>query len=140
MKNSKLIVTLLLFILLPLSGLLAQDFVYQPVNPAFGGNPYNYQWLMSSANAQNKITEKQDDSHNYWDDPLEDFENTLNRQILDQLSRKIIGDQFGEGTLEQGDYQIGNYQIEIGESADGINIHILDSSTGGQTSITIPFI
>lgn len=139
MKNSKLPITLLLFILLPLSGLLAQDFVYQPVNPAFGGNPYNYQWLLNSANAQNKITEKQDDSYSYWDDPLKDFENTLNRQILNHLSQQIIGDQFGQGTLEQGKYEIGNYQIEITDGYDGINISIFDSSTGGQTSITIPF-
>ncbi|MCK5278996.1 MAG: curli production assembly protein CsgF, partial [Cyclobacteriaceae bacterium] len=32
---------------------IAQDFVYQPVNPAFGGNPYNYSWLLGQAQAQN---------------------------------------------------------------------------------------
>jgi curli production assembly/transport component CsgF len=139
MKKPKLIVTFLLFFLLPLAGLMAQDFVYKPINPAFGGDTFNYQWLLSSAESQNKITEKRDDSYSYFDDPLQDFEATLNRQILDQLSRKIIGEQFGEGTLEEGDYMIGDYQIEIADGYDGINITIFDSSTGGQTSITIPY-
>jgi len=31
----------------------AQQMVYKPMNPAFGGDGYNYQWLLSSANAQN---------------------------------------------------------------------------------------
>jgi curli production assembly/transport component CsgF len=31
----------------------AQDFVYQPINPAFGGNPYNYNWLLGQAEVQN---------------------------------------------------------------------------------------
>ena len=139
MKNSKLIVTFLLFFLLPLAGLMAQDFVYKPINPAFGGDTFNYQWLLSSAESQNKITVKKDDRYSYFDDPLQDFEATLNRQILDQLTRKIIGEQFGEGTLEEGEYMIGDYQIEIADGYDGINITIFDSSTGGQTSITIPY-
>lgn len=130
---------LILIFILPFFSTQAQDFVYQPINPAFGGNFYNYQWLLSSANAQNKITEKQEDQFSYWDDPLKDFENTLNRQILDQLSRQIIGEHFGETTLEEGEYQIGNYQIDIGEGTDGVNIHIFDASTGGETSITIPY-
>ncbi len=38
---------------------LAQDFVYQPINPAFGGNPYNYNWLLGQAQAQNIYTEEE---------------------------------------------------------------------------------
>lgn len=141
MKNSKLIYSLLILLLFPLAGLKAQDFVYKPINPAFGGDTFNYQWLLSSAESQNKIKEsREDDFGRYFDDPLADFEASLNRQILDQLSRKIIGDQFGEGTLEEGDYVIGNYQIDISEGYNGINVTIFDSSTGGQTSITIPYI
>ena len=37
---------------------LASELVYCPINPAFGGNPLNYQWLLSSAQAQNKFREK----------------------------------------------------------------------------------
>ena len=50
----------LFFVLLFVAGkAYAQDFVYTPKNPAFGGNPYNYSWLLSSAQAQN---DKEDNS------------------------------------------------------------------------------
>jgi curli production assembly/transport component CsgF len=32
--------------------------VYKPRNPAFGGDTFNYQWLMSSAENQNKFKDK----------------------------------------------------------------------------------
>lgn len=33
----------------------AQKFVYEPINPDFGGNTFNYSWLQASATAQNRI-------------------------------------------------------------------------------------
>lgn len=118
----------------------AQDLVYTPKNPAFGGNPYNYSWLMSSAQAQNDITEDSDDAYSgYSSDPLEDFTESLNRQILSQLSRQIVTRQFGEDALTSGTYTLGSYQIEIGDQNDGLNITITDSSTGTQTTVEVPY-
>jgi curli production assembly/transport component CsgF len=117
----------------------AQDFVYTPKNPAFGGNPYNYSWLLSSAQAQNNFKEAQDNSYNrYNSDPLQSFTENLNRQILSQLSRHIVSRQFGEDALSEGTYTLGDYQIEIGDQSQGININIVDINTGSQTSISIP--
>ena len=33
--------------------LYSQDLVYKPKNPAFGGDTFNYQWMLSSAESQN---------------------------------------------------------------------------------------
>jgi len=43
MDHMKILYNVLVFFLL-LAGVkgVAQDFVYTPKNPAFGGNPYNY--------------------------------------------------------------------------------------------------
>ena len=49
----KLLISAILFIAFFQVGALAQDFVYQPINPAFGGNPYNYSWMLAQAQAQN---------------------------------------------------------------------------------------
>nr|MBD3621361.1 curli assembly protein CsgF [Sunxiuqinia sp.] len=118
----------------------AQDLVYTPKNPAFGGNPYNFSWLMSSAQAQNDITESRDDLYSgYNRDPLADFSESLNRQILSQLSRQIVSKQFGEDAIQAGTYTLGNYQIEIGDQSDGLNITIVDSSTGTQTTVEVPY-
>ena len=118
-----------------------QDFVYQPQNPAFGGSYLNYSWLLSSAQAQNSFTDQQDDFSSRFDrDPLEDFQQTLNRQILSQLTRQLTNDQFGEGGLQEGQYQIGNYQIDVAPGADAIQITILDTSSGSQTTVSVPYL
>ena len=131
-----------LFFFLLLTGVkgVAQDLVYTPKNPAFGGNPYNYSWLLSSAQAQN---DNKDDSYLYEQtksDPMKDFAESLNQQILSQLARKIIANQVGEEALTSGTYILGNYQIEIGTQSDGISINILDKASGSQTTVSVPFL
>jgi curli production assembly/transport component CsgF len=120
----------------------AQDFVYQPKNPAFGGNPYNYSWLMSSAQAQDTYkapTNGTDPYSRYGTDPVNDFAESLNRQILSRLSREIVTRQFGEEALEEGTYILGDYQIDVGNAADGINITIIDNATGATTTVSVPY-
>jgi Curli production assembly/transport component CsgF. len=124
----------------------AQDFVYQPINPAFGGNPNNYSWLLSSADAQ-----KENDSQNgtstssllaelnSQQDPMKTFTTNLNNRILNELTNRIVQEQFGEFSLEQGTYKVGNYQIVINEGAKGVDIQVLDVNTGAESTITIPY-
>ncbi|WP_347840909.1 curli production assembly/transport component CsgF [uncultured Draconibacterium sp.] len=123
--------------------LKAQDFVYTPKNPAFGGSPYNYSWLLSSAQAQDTYEAPTDEgnaySSYYSSDPVDNFTESLNRQILSQLSRQIVSKQFGEDALESGTYVLGDYQIEIGDGGAGLNISIIDNSTGATTSVEVPY-
>jgi len=118
-----------------------QDFVYTPKNPAFGGNPYNYSWLMSSAQAQNelKTTSTSSAYSSYNTDPLQSFTESLNQQILSQLSRQIVAKQFGENALSAGTYVLGDYQIDITNQSAGLNISILDNKSGSSTTVTVPY-
>ncbi len=119
-----------------------QDFVYTPKNPAFGGNPYNYSWMLSSAQAQDtyKAPTEGSDSYGYYgSDPVDDFSESLNRQILSQLSRQIVARQFGEDALSEGSYLLGDYQIDINNESGGLNITILDNTTGATTNVTVPY-
>ena len=115
-----------------------QDFVYRPINPAFGGNYLNYQWLLSSAQVQSEFKEVTPERDIFRRDPLEDFQASLSRQILNQLSRQVMTTQFGEGPLGDGNYVFGNFEIEVTSGIDGLIINILDTNTGGETTITIP--
>ncbi|WKN42131.1 curli production assembly/transport component CsgF [Tunicatimonas pelagia] len=118
----------------------AQDFVYQPTNPAFGGSYLNYNWMLSSAQAQNDFQEEGDSSRGRFErDPLDDFEESLNRQLLSQLSRNLYQDQFGEGGLEEGQYELGNYLIDVAPTGEGIQITILDTGTGSETTVSVPY-
>lgn len=135
----KLFLSLILFTLAVISSeLQAQDFVYQPKNSAFGGNYLNQSWMLNSANAQNTY-EDPSQQNGLRRDPLEEFQQNLNRQILNQLSRRIIESQFGEEGLRDGQYTLGSYQIEIGSDGSGVNVTIFDSSTGNSTEVIIPY-
>lgn len=113
---------------------LSQDLVYRPINPAFGGDTFNYQWLLSSASEQNRYKDKEDER-----DPLDELRENLNRQILNQLARELTDNIFGEDGLQEGVFDIEGFQITITEGADGLNVDILDVNNGGSTTIVIPY-
>ena len=137
----KKVFTLFLLVALLLQGVAAtaQDFVYEPKNPAFGGgNTFNYTWLLSSAQAQSTLTDPAATQALTGQDPLANFTNNLNQQVLAQLSNRLIASQFGSGAIRPGSYTVGNYQIQVTPGANGISVQVTDSSTGNQTTITIP--
>jgi curli production assembly/transport component CsgF len=116
----------------------AQEMVYTPKNPAFGGNPGNYSWLRSSADTQN-LFEEEFGTSRFSRDPLEDFESSLQRQVLSQLTRDIVLQQFGEeGSTEQSRFEFGEFTIEVIPGTNGVEIRIFNILTGDETSITIP--
>lgn len=134
MKKEYYFLFLLLFFL---SDAFAQDLVYKPKNPAFGGDTFNYQWLLSSAEAQDVTVDES--TLNNQGSTLDDFTESLNRQLLSQLSRELVYNQFGDDGLEDGTYSIGNFQIDVTSTLDGLSINIFDSSVGDVTQIFVPF-
>ncbi len=127
-----------LFMFSPID-VIGQDFVYTPKNPAFGGSPYNYSWMLNSANKQNKF---QSSGGGFSRDPLANFEQSLQRQVLSQLTRQIIGDRFGgEGGIdlsEQSSYEFGEFNIQVTPGPDGVRINIQNILSGESTTVTIP--
>jgi curli production assembly/transport component CsgF len=115
----------------------AQDFVYQPVNPAFGGSYLNYSWLLSSAQAQNLYQDS--GSSRFQRDPLADFEQSLQRQILSQLSREIVSDRFGGiDFTQEGRFDLGDFIIEVTPGLNGLNVSIFNVLTGDESVVTVP--
>jgi curli production assembly/transport component CsgF len=119
-----------------LGGLVyGQQLVYTPKNPNFGGNTFNYQWLLSSAEAQNSFQEE----NPFGDErsELEEFQSSLNRQLLGQLTRSVFNAELGEG-LQEGTFNVGNLLLEVFETSEGLVVNILDTQTGEQTQIIVP--
>jgi len=126
-----------LFFLFMLSSFVgfSQQLRYKPINPFFGGDTFNYQQLLASAEAQNSFTDP-----NAADDDqteFEEFQESLNRQVLDQISRSLLTTQLG-GELQEGTFTVGDLSLEIFNSAEGLVINILDTRTGEQTQVIIP--
>jgi curli production assembly/transport component CsgF len=135
MKNLK-IVLFFAFITLPFL-VQSQQLVYKPINPAFGGDTFNYQWLLSSAESQNKFTEDNGTSFGQQSE-LERFTETLNRQLLNTLSQDLFQQEFGDDSLTTGTYIFGSLVVDITPTINGLSISVLDTNTGDQTQITIP--
>ena len=114
----------------------AQKFVYEPINPAFGGNTFNYSWLQASAAAQNRIQDPV--STTAAADPLAQFSANLNQQVLSQLTSRLITSQFGQGAIKPGSYTVGAYQVQVSQGTSGVVVTVTDTGTGNQTTITIP--
>lgn len=118
----------------------SQGFVYRPNNPNFGGNTFNYSWMLSSAQAQDRTT---DPAAKKAVTPsttstLDAYSQSLQNQLLSRITSNLIGKQFGESTLKPGTYTFGDYQVDISNGTDGIVVRIVDGK-GGETSITVPY-
>lgn len=118
----------------------AQQLVYKPINPAFGGDTFNYQWLLSSANAQNQFDDASTDYSNLLSDynSLDNYTASLNRQMLSQLTNKLFSEKFGDGGVTPGKYMMGSLFLDISQSSQGMVINIIDTQTGEQSQIIIP--
>jgi len=119
--------------------IVAQQLVYTPINPNFGGYYYNGTWMLAQAQAEKQFTPNTSTANPYATNSLQDFQSSLNSAILSQLSQKIISQVFGENALKAGNYTFGNYEVNINPETDGIHIKIQDNSNGGQTSVIVPF-
>lgn len=115
----------------------SQNLVYKPINPFFGGDTFNYQQLLASANAQNSFEESSGFDFSQSTD-LENFTDSLNRQLLNSLSQDLFTQQFGDQTLSVGTFVFGSLVVEVSPTNNGLSVNILDTTTGEQTQITIP--
>ncbi len=105
-----------------------QQLVYTPKNPAFGGDTFNYQWLLSSADAQNRFKEEDGLSG------LGDL-SALNETLANQT---LSGQQLENLPTTEGTSSNGNLEYEVFDTVNGLVINILDAATGEQSQIIIP--
>lgn len=125
------------WICLTVGGLQAQNFTFQFKNPGFGGNPNNFHYFMQTAEAQKK--DFGEESDRFRRDPLRDFQQTMQRQMLSQLSRNLIRGEFeGIDLSSEGFYNLGDFSIEVVDGLDHISIEIIDQLSGERTQIEIP--
>jgi curli production assembly/transport component CsgF len=115
----------------------SQNLVYKPMNPFFGGDTFNYQQLLAEANAQNDFQENQSFGLNQQTD-LQNFTDSLNRQLLNSISQDLFQQQFGNQTLSVGTFVFGTLVVDVQPASNGLSVNILDTSTGEQTQIIIP--
>jgi curli production assembly/transport component CsgF len=113
----------------------AQDITYEPVNPSFGGNPFNSNHLLALANAQNKEVDPKATSNQSQADL---FSRQLQSRLLSALSSQITEAIFGENPQERGTITFGGQTISFVRSLDDVSLTITNNETGEVTNIVIP--
>jgi curli production assembly/transport component CsgF len=111
--------------------------VYTPINPSFGGNPFNSQHLLGIANAQNKYKDPDAASSGSQADI---FARQLQSRLLSALSSQITDAIFGENAQEHGTVDFGGQTIEWNRDLDQVTLTITNDDTGEITTIVVPTI
>lgn len=132
-------------ILMCATGAHAGQLVYEPVNPTFGGSPFNGAYLLSTANANNfnflnnpkaaqelaSLTSQQNTA--------QELRQALISALIAQASQIAIDSILGTNGAAQdsGTFSVAGETITFNRVGQEINITLTDPS-GSQTQITIP--
>ena len=115
---------------------LAQDLVYTPTNPDFGGNPFNSSHLLGIANAQNKFKDPSATATGQTQAQI--FAQQLQSRLLSALSGQIVNAIFGDNPQQHGTISFGGQTITFDRGLDNVTLNITDDSTGEVTTIVVP--
>lgn len=115
----------------------AEDLVYTPINPSFGGNPFNSAHLLGIANAQNKF---KDPAAATSGSEADIFARQLQSRLLSALSSQITDAIFGANAQEHGTVTFGDQTIEWQRGIDEVTLTITNNVTGEVTTIQVPTI
>lgn len=118
--------------LLSSATLNATELVYTPLNPSFGGNALIGSYLLNKANAQNDHTEEGAN-----DDFVTRFQESLERNMISEITRGVTNGEIENGTFTSGDYLIdivslgGDTVITITNVLDPTDVTIIRMSDFG---------
>ena len=125
-------------------GSAAQDMVYTPINPSFGGNPLNSSHLLGLANAQRTATARKPPSGTDPTDPgsgssdADLFVRQLQSRLLSALASQVTEAIFGENPQESGTVRFGDTTVTYERTIDSIRLVITDPT--GVTEIVVPLL
>ncbi|WP_238995839.1 curli assembly protein CsgF, partial [Sphingomonas solaris] len=111
------------------------EIVYQPVNPSFGGNPFNSSHLLGIANAQNDY---KDPASTATTSDADLFARQLQSRLLSALSSQITDAIFGANPQERGTITFGGQTISFVRSLESVQLAITNNTSGEVTNIEIP--
>ena len=111
-----------------ISSVQATELVYTPINPSFGGSALNGSYLLNKANAQNDHEADSSDK-----DFVTRFKESLERNILNEITRETA-----KGNITDGTYDTGDFRIEVATVGDGVMLTITNLLTGEVTVIEMP--
>jgi curli production assembly/transport component CsgF len=109
----------------------ATELVYTPVNPSFGGNPLNGNWLLNNAQAQNDHDDPDSrTSSASRQTALQRFTGQLESRLLSQLLTNIEEGNTGSLTTD-------SFIINMIDDGGELTIVITDRATGEVSEVVV---
>ena len=117
----------------------AQDLVYQPRNPSFGGDPFNSSHFLGLADRQNQF-DGGSDRGGISRDPTDRLVRQLERRISSAVAENAADAILGEGDdpADTGTIRFGDQVVEFNRGAENIELTIIDEAAGTRTDISVP--
>lgn len=113
----------------------AGDLIYKPINPNFGGNPFNDGILLGTANAQNSFEAPEESV-----DPTARFVQSLQSRLFSGLARQVEDAIFGDDPQESGTFTVGSQQVSFERGLEFITLEISNLNDGSITLVEVPAI
>ena len=114
---------------------VAGELTFKPINPNFGGNPFNDGILLSTANAQNDHEAPRQEV-----DPTERFVQSLQSRLFSGLARQVEDAIFGDSPQDSGTFTVGDQQVSFIRGLETISLEISNLADGSQTIVEVPVI
>lgn len=133
---------LLAFSFVSTPGSEASELLYRPINPSFGGNPFNSSHLLGLADRQNKFDDngsgigRSSSSQSQADL----FVRSLSSRLLSSLAGQVTDAIFGDNPQESGTVVFGDVTIEFERGLEFVLLTITDAAAGSVTEISVPII
>ncbi|MCG2835957.1 curli assembly protein CsgF [Photobacterium sp. WH77] len=108
----------------------ATELIYTPVNPNFGGNPLNGNFLLGVANAINDYKAPKEDSLLDEQSDLERLASSLESRLISQLLSDV-------GNGNTGQLVTDDFLLNIVDNNGTLMIQITDKETGESSTIQV---
>ena len=141
MKTRLMLTITMVYLIVFTSYASAQELVYTPVNPSFGGNPFNSSHLLATAEVDRPDEDSSSSSFGSASGSTQTsfFVRQLESRILSRLSLDIVDAIFGDDSEPSGQFTFGDTVLTFETLLDGtIVVEIIDTVTGDITTIEVP--
>ena len=115
----------------------AQDIAYSPINPSFGGSPFNSSHLLGIAGAQKPEKARAASAESA---PSELFLRQLQSRLLSALAGQVTDSIFGDNPQDHGTISFGNQLVTFQRGLDTVVLTVVDLAAGTTTEIEIPIL
>ena len=117
------------------------ELTYTPINPSFGGNPFNSAHLLGLADRQNQYLDEPSLSAGSAGLSQSDlFVRSLSSRLLSSLAGQVTDAIFGDTPQEAGIIVFGDVTVEFQRGLEFVSLTISDAAAGSVTEVSVPIL